>query len=469
MNEEKFDAIIIGAGQSGPSLAAALAQAGRKVAIVERKYFGGTCINNGCIPSKTYVAHAKVAHSIRQAKKYGMQVTGFSIELKKIKEKKDAIILEMRAHLKQWLQSLKNCTVIEGHASFESPYVVKVGTRSLRGDQIFIDVGGRAVIPEIPGLNQIPYLTNSTILDLESLPKHLIVMGGGYVGVEFAQIFSRFGCQVTILQHADLLMNKEDPETSQTVQAILEKEGIDIYTDVEDFEIIPGSGPNNIRARFSQGVDKKEIHGSHLLLATGRRANTDQLGLDKANIKVNKRGFIEVNDQLQTSQKHIWAMGECNGRGAFTHTSYNDFQIVSENLLEKKNRSVKDRIPIFALFVDPPLARVGMTEKEALAQNLPLLKAIMPMTDIPRARAKGETEGFLKILVHEETKEILGACFFGTGCDETIHMIAEVMYAKKPYTLINQSVLIHPTVGEMVPTLLKKLEAAKETVKISLP
>lgn len=458
MNEEKFNAIVIGAGQSGPSLTAAFADAGKKVAIIERKYFGGTCINNGCIPSKTYVAHAKIVHSIRTAAQFGVHVSDFSVDLKKIREKKDSIVTGMRSHLKGWLQSLSNCTVIEGHASFDSPHVVKVGDRFLQADQIFIDVGGRAVIPDIKGLNRIPYLTNSTVLDLETLPQHLLIMGGGYVGVEFAQIFSRFGSRVTILQHAAHLMNKEDIETSQTLEELLAKEGIEIRTGVEDFEIEEDSGPEMIRARFRQGQERQDIQGTHLLLATGRRANTDSLGLEKAGVKIDGRGFIQVNDQLQTSQPHIWAMGECNGRGAFTHTSYNDFQIVSENLLENKRRSVKDRIPIFALFVDPPIARIGMTEKEALTLNLPLLKAIMPMSDIPRARAKGETEGFLKILVHADTQEILGACFFGTGCDEMIHMIAEVMYAKKPYTLINQSVLIHPTVGEMIPSLLKKLE-----------
>lgn len=456
--EESFDAIIIGAGQSGPSLAAFMAGKGKKVALIERKYFGGTCINNGCIPSKTYVAHAKVIHSIRTAEKYGVHVSHFSVDLKKIKARKDSILLGMRSHLKEWLTHLKNCTVIEGHATFETPHTVKVGTRLLRGDQIFLDVGARAILPDIKGLTQVPYLTNATVLDLEVLPKHLLIVGGGYVAVEFAQIFVRFGSKVTILQHSSQLMKKEDPEVSKALQEILEKEGIEVCLQVEELEVLKGSQTSEIKVRFRQGNEKKEKEGTHLLLATGRRPNTDSLGVEKAQIKVNPQGFIEVNDQLQTSQPHIWAMGECNGHGAFTHTSYNDFQIVSENLFENKHKSLKDRIPIFALFVDPPLARIGMTEKEALSHNLPLLKATLPMSDIPRAKAKGETEGFLKILVHAETKEILGACFFGTGCDEMIHMVAEVMYAKKPYTLINETVLIHPTVGEMVPTLLGKLE-----------
>lgn len=461
MSEEKFDAIVIGAGQSGPSLTAALASKGKKVAIIERKYFGGTCINNGCIPSKTYVAHAKVVHSIRNAEKYGVNVPNFSIDLKKIKQKKDSILTEMRSHLKGWLTSLENCTVIQGHASFESPHVVKVGERLLRADRFFIDVGGRAIIPKIEGLEQVPYLTNATILDLEEIPQHLLIIGGGYVGAEFAQIFARFGSKVTILQHGPQLMGKEDPEVSQTLQTILEKEGIEIHLNVEDFKILPGSLAGDVRVTYHAGHKKHGVIGTHLLLATGRMPNTDSLGVEKARIQVDKRGFIQVNDQLQTSQPHIWAMGECNGKGAFTHTSYNDFQIVAGNLLENQSKSVKDRIPIFALFVDPPLARVGMTEEEALHLNLPILKATLPMTDIPRARAKGETEGFLKILVHADSKEILGACFFGTGCDEVIHMVAEVMYAKKPYTLITQSVLIHPTVGEMLPTLLGKLHPLK--------
>ena len=458
MSEEKFDDIVIGAGQSGPSLTAALSKKGRKVAIIERKYFGGTCINNGCIPSKTYVAHAKVVHSIRIAEKYGVHVSNFSVDLRKIKERKDSILMEMRSHLKQWMSSLENCTVVEGHASFESPYVVRVGQRLLRADRFFIDVGGRAIVPEIKGLEQVPYLTNSTVLDLEQIPKHLLIVGGGYVGAEFAQIYARFGSQVTICQHGSELMKREDKEASATLQTIFEKEGIKVYLNAENFEIFPGSGPENIKVRYQQGREKKEIQCTHILLATGRKPNTDSLGVEKAQIKLDKRGFIQVNDQLQTSQPHIWAMGECNGRGAFTHTSYNDFQIVAGNLLENETKSVKDRIPIFALFVDPPLARVGMTEKEARALKLPILKATMPMSDIARARAKGETDGYLQILVHADSKEILGACFFGTECDETIHVVAEVMYAKKPYTLINHSVLLHPTVSEMLPTLLGKLQ-----------
>jgi pyruvate/2-oxoglutarate dehydrogenase complex dihydrolipoamide dehydrogenase (E3) component len=461
MSEEKFDAIVIGAGQSGPSLTVALAKKGKKVAIIERKHFGGTCINNGCIPSKTYVAHAKVAHTIACAEKYGMRVEKFSLDIQKIKANKDRVLLGLRSHLKEWIASTPNCTIVEGHATFASPHVVKVGDRVLRAPQIFIDVGARAIIPDIKGLSQVPYLTNSTVLDLEQLPKHLLIMGGGYVGVEFAQIFARFGCKVTILQHGSQLMGKEDPETAKTLQTILEKEGIEILLNVEGFEILEGSGPGNIQARFSAAGEKKERACSHLLLATGRRPNTDTLGVEKAGINVDKRGFIQVNDQLQTSQEHIWAMGECNGKGAFTHTSYNDFQIVESNLLENKYKSVKERIPIFALFVDPPLARIGMTEKEVVSQDIPFLKATLPMSAIPRAQARGETDGFLKILVHAETKEILGACFFGTGCDEMIHTVAEVMYAKKPYTLINKSVLIHPTVGEMLPTLLGKLEPGR--------
>lgn len=462
---ETYDAIVIGAGQSGPSMAVALAKKGRKVAIIERKYFGGTCINNGCIPSKTYVADAKVAHSIRRAKDYGMEIDlrSFSVDLKKIKGRKDAIIGEMRGNLKKWLQ--EQCTVIEGHATFVSPHEVKVGDRLLKASQFFIDVGGRAVIPSIKGLGEVPYYTNSTILDLEELPEHLIILGGGYVGAEFAQIFARFGSKVTILQRSSQLMTQEDRDTSQTLQAILEKEKITIHLNVGTVEILPPSRGHAIRVRYIKSNQEQHIEGSHLLLASGRRPNTDSLGLEKAQVRIDNRGFVVVNDELQTTQPHIWAMGECNGKGAFTHTSYNDYQIVESNLLEQKKKSVKDRIPIFALFVDPPLARLGLTEKAALEQNIPFLKALMPMKDIPRARAKGETEGFLKILVHAETREIVGACFLGTGCDETIHMIAEVMYAKKPYTLITQSVLIHPTVAEMIPVLLGKLAPVGQLVQ----
>ncbi len=464
MGTEKFDAVVIGAGQSGPGLAASLAEAGKRVAIIERKYFGGTCINNGCIPSKTYVAHAKVIKTIRRAEEYGVSVSSFTVDLKKIKARKDSLILGMREGQKKWLESL--CTVIEGAAVFESPRTVKVNGRLLEADQFFIDVGGRAVIPPIKGLDQVPYCTNSTIFDLEKLPSHLLIIGGGYVGVEFAQIFARFGSRVTILHNHSHLMPNEDEQTSKTLEEIFKKEGIEVVTHAKELEI-QSNGPENIKISITCPQGNKEIVGSHLLIAAGRRANTDDLGLDKAQVKVNQRGFIEVNDQLQTSQPHIWAMGECNGKGAFTHTSYNDFQIVSDNLLKNDRRSLKDRIPIYAVFCDPPIGRVGLTQKEALAQNLPILTASLPMSAINRARIKGETDGFLSLIAHAETKQILGACFFGTECDETIQLIAEVMYAKQPYTLIERSVLIHPTVSELIPTLLSKLQPVKIPAAVS--
>lgn len=452
---QKFDAIVIGTGQSGPYLAKSLCENGSKVAIIEQARFGGSCINYGCTPTKALVANAKIAHSVRQAKRFGINIDQFRIDYKVIKERKDALVKDGTEWVKNSLQSTKGCTVLEGHASFEGPHRIKVGQQLLEGNQIFINVGARANIPQIPGLQKIPYLTNVSLLDLDDIPEHLLIMGGGYIGLEFAQIFRRFGSKVTIIQRNPYVMPKEDQNVSNAIKEILEKEGIEFYTNATQLAILPESREGNI---FIQLGKDQTVSGTHLLVATGRIPNTDTLDLNKAGIEVDERGYIKVDDQLRTSQSHIWALGDCNGKGAFTHTSYNDFEIVKANLLENGSRKISDRIPIYALFTDPPLGRVGLTEKDARLLYKDVLVANLPMTSVARAREKGETEGFLKIVVDGKTKQILGAAFLGTTCDEVVQLIAVIMAAKVPYTVIEQTVLIHPTVSEMLPTLLTKLE-----------
>ncbi len=450
-----YDAIIIGTGQSGPSLASRLTQAGRQVAIVERGRFGGTCVNNGCTPTKTFVANAKVAHMVQNAGTYGIHIEDFQIDMKKVKARKDAIVKKSSDGLREWLQNMDGCTVIEGHASFEGPNQVRVNNQTLEGKTIFLDVGGRASIPKIPGLDKIPYLTNTSVMELEEVPLHLLIIGGGYIALEFAQIYRRFGSKVTVFQRRPYLMPKEDVDVSEAIREILEKEGIEIITEAKSLEILPDSSEKNIHLQVN---GTQTFSGSHVLLATGRIPNTDQLGLEKAGVEVDERKFIKVNDQLQTTQPHIFAMGDCNGRGAFTHTSYNDYEIVAANLLDGASRRVTDRIPIYALFIDPPLGRVGMTERQAIESGKSILKATMPMTRVARAREKGETDGFMKILVDGESEQILGGSFLGTGCDEVIQLIADVMTAGAPYTSIQRCVHIHPTVSELVPTLLEGLK-----------
>lgn len=459
---KKFDAIVIGTGQAGPSLANSLCQKGYQVAIIEQAKFGGSCVNTGCTPTKALVANAKIAHSVRNAKAFGIKIDNFQIDYKAIKARKDALVNAGTNGVKNGLLSTEGCTVFEGHASFERPNQVKVGDHLLEGKKIFINVGARPNIPKIPELQKIPYLTNVSLLDMDTIPEHLLILGGGYIGLEFAQIFRRFGSRITVMQKKPFVMPKEDPDVSKAVQEILEKEGIEFYTNALNFEILPDSREGNIQAQLEQNGKKQKISGSHLLIATGRIPNTDTLKLDKAGIKVDKHGFIEVDDKLLTSQPNIWALGDCNGKGAFTHTSYNDFEIVADNLLENGSRKVSERIPIYALFTDPPLGRVGLTEQEAKNLYEDILVAKLPMTAVARAREKGETEGFLKIVVNGKTKEILGASFLGTTCDEVIQLIAITMAAKAPYTLVERTVLIHPTVSELIPTLLSKLK--KETI-----
>jgi pyruvate/2-oxoglutarate dehydrogenase complex dihydrolipoamide dehydrogenase (E3) component len=452
-----FDAIIIGTGQAGPFLAQRLAGQGMKVAIIERKLFGGTCVNTGCTPTKTMVASAYAAHMVRRAAEFGVVRHGpVSIDMKLVKSRKDAISGQSRSGVESWLRGMTNCTVYQGHARFESAKEVSVGAERLTADRIFINVGGRAVVPQMPGIEEIPYLTNSSIMDVDFLPRHLVIIGGGYVGLEFAQMYRRFGSEVTIIGRAPRLAREEDEDVSTAIREILEREGVNVRVNATCIGF--SRRGDDIRAHVDCATGDREVSGSHVLLAVGRRPNTDDLGLLNAGVAVDKRGYIVVDDQLRSSVPGIWALGDCNGKGAFTHTAFNDAEIVGANLLDHDSRKVSDRIIAYAMYIDPPLGRVGLTEAEVRKSGRRALIGRRPMTKVGRAVEKGETQGFMKIMVDAETHEILGAAILGTGGDEAIHSILDVMYAKAPYTVIQRAMHIHPTVSELIPTMLGELE-----------
>jgi pyruvate/2-oxoglutarate dehydrogenase complex dihydrolipoamide dehydrogenase (E3) component len=456
-----FDALIIGSGQAGPFLAVRLAAAGRKVALIERKFLGGTCVNTGCTPTKAMVACAKVAHMARQASKFGIHIQGdVSVSLAEVKSRSDQIVQNSRDSLRKMLDKANGCTVIHGQAKFISPHEVQVAQETIQADRIFINVGGRAAEPNLPGLKDVKYLTNSTLLQLTELPRHLVVVGGGAVGVEFAQIFRRLGSEVTLVEMKSALLHREDAAASKSMSELLLQEGTRLRLNSECISFSPL--PDGVCVHVSCKSDSPEVHGSHVLLAMGRTPNTTDLGLEAAGVHTDSQGFIPVDDQLRTNVPHIWALGDCNRRGAFTHTSYNDFEIVAANLLDSATRRVTDRIPVRATYSDPPLAQVGMTEEEARASGRELLIATRPMRSVARAIEKGETFGFMKAIVDAKTKRILGATIFGVGGDEAIHCILSTMYADQPYTTLQNAVHIHPTVAELIPTLLGSLKPAKD-------
>jgi len=452
----QFDAIVIGTGQAGPFLTRRMAASGMKVAIVERKLFGGTCVNTGCIPTKTMIASAYAAHMARRAD-FGVKIDGaVSVDMQKVKARKDEISGQSRSGLESSLKKLENCTVYQGHCRFESPREVSVGVERLTADRIFVNVGARAIVPEMPGVEQIDYLTNSSMMGVDFLPKHLMIVGGSYIGLEFGQMFRRFGSEVTIIEMGPRLMQREDEDVSAAVQEIVEREGVRVRLNAKCIGF--SKRAEEIVARVDCTDPPEEVSGTHVLLAVGRRPNTDDLGLEKAGVIVDDHGYIGVDDQLRTNVPGIWAVGDCNGKGGFTHTSWNDAEIVGANLLDNDPRRVSDRITAYALYIDPPLGRAGMTEAQVRKTGRKALIGKRLMTKVGRAVEKGETQGFMKILVDADTREILGAAILGTGGDEAIHSILDVMYAKKPYTLIQRAMHIHPTVSELVPTMLGELQ-----------
>jgi pyruvate/2-oxoglutarate dehydrogenase complex dihydrolipoamide dehydrogenase (E3) component len=452
-----YDAIVIGTGQSGPALTRRLVAAGQKVAVIERKFFGGTCVNAGCTPTKTLVASAYAAFLARRAADFGVTIGGaVGVDMKAVKARKDAVVAPSRQGVERSLKTLEGCTVYESHARFVGEKKVAVNGIVLEADRIFINVGARASIPPIAGLDHVPYLTNSSMMDIDFLPPHLIILGGSYIGLEFGQVYRRFGSEVTVIELGPRLISREDEDVSRAVAEFLGEEGIDVRVDSKVVGVEKQG--NSIAVKVESGGRISQIVGSHLLVAIGRRPNTDDLGLDKAGIATDARGYIQVDDQLRTSVPGIWAMGDCNGRGAFTHTSWNDFEIVAANLLDNDPRRVSDRITAYALYTDPPLGRAGMTEAEVRKTGKPALIATMAMEDVSRAYEKGETKGFMKILVDRDSKQILGASLLGLAGDEVIHCILDVMYAKAPYTVMQRAMHIHPTVSEFIPTMLGDLK-----------
>ncbi|MCE9658121.1 MAG: FAD-containing oxidoreductase [Burkholderiales bacterium] len=453
-----YDAIVIGSGQSGPFLAIRLAEAGMKTVLVEREHLGGTCVNDGCIPTKALVASARTAWLARRAADYGVVVGGpVSVDMKAVKARKDAIVAQSIEGLGKWIARTKNLELVWGHARFTAPQAIEVNGRMLHAPKIFINVGGRAVLPGWKGIGDVPVLTNTSMMAVDTLPEHLLVVGGSYIGLEFAQMYRRFGSQVTVLEYGDRLIGREDPEVSAEVQQILEREGVRFRFSVKDAEVAPGPGGRGVRVVIDPHAAAEAIEGRDLLAAVGRRPNTDDLGLDKAGIATDARGYITVDDSLQTSVAGVWALGDVNGRGAFTHTSYNDFQIVAGNLLDGERRRVSERLSAYALFIDPPLGRVGMSEAEVRARGKPALVGVMPMTRVGRARERGETQGFMKVLVDAGTERILGASLLGIEGDEVVHLLLDAMAGDLSYRVIRRAMHIHPTVSELIPTLLENL------------
>jgi pyruvate/2-oxoglutarate dehydrogenase complex dihydrolipoamide dehydrogenase (E3) component len=453
----QFDAIIIGTGQAGPSLAARFAAAGMDVAIIERHKFGGTCVNTGCIPTKTLVASAYAAHVARRGAEYGFVVNGdVHVDMKRVKARKDEVSARSNRGVEEWLRGLKNCTVIHGHARFQSPRTVVVNDAVLQADKIFVNVGGRASVPAIPGIHDVSILTNSSMMDVDFVPEHLIIIGGGYIGLEFGQMYRRFGSEVTIVEMGPRLIGREDEDVSEAVRGILAAEGIRIRPNAKCISVTTRDSRIGVGIKCDESPP--EVVGTHVLLAVGRTPNTNDLGLERAGVATDQRGYILVDDQLQTNVPGIWALGDCNGRGAFTHTSYNDYEIVADNLLNGDHRRVSDRIQTYALFIDPPLGRCGMTDADIRKSGHHALVAKYPMQRVSRAVEKGETQGFIKVAVDADTKQILGAAILGIGGDEIIHILLDLMYAKAPYTVVQRAMHIHPTVAEFLPTVLSKLE-----------
>lgn len=450
---DRFDAIIIGTGQAGPSLAARFDQAGQKVAIIERDRVGGTCVNTGCIPTKTLVASARAAYVARRAGDYGVAVEGpVRVDMKRVKARMDAVSGTANRGVTARMEGLKHGAFLRGQARLEGPRAVRVNGQVLESERIFLNVGARAAVPKLPGLEQVPFLTNTTMLQVDFLPPHLIILGGGYIALEFAQMYRRFGSEVTVIERGPRVMSREDEDVSQAVREILENEGVRFRLSApververrgEQMAVVLGSG---------------EVVGSHLLVAAGRRPNTDDLGLEAAGVEQDVRGFVKVDDQLRTNVPGIWALGDCNGRGAFTHTSYNDHEIVAANLFDNDPRKVSERHLCYALFIDPPLGRVGMTEAQARASGRRVLGAKMPMSRVSRAWERDEMQGFMKVLVDAGTQEFLGAALLGIEGDELVHLFVDLMYARAPYTVVQRAMHIHPTVAEFLPTLMAELK-----------
>ncbi|AYM65980.1 FAD-containing oxidoreductase [Agrobacterium fabrum] len=450
---KEYDAIFIGAGQAGPFLAARMAAMGRKVVLIERKFLGGTCVNAGCMPTKTLVASAKTAQVARRASEFGVRIDGEPVvDMKAVAARARKVTLDARSGLASWFDSLETMDVVYGHARFVGAKVVSVGGSLYTAPQIFINVGARPHIPDVPGLANVPYLTSTSVIALEELPKHLVVLGGSYIGLEFAQMYRRFDAQVTVIERGQYLASREDEDISQAIADILTRDGIKVLLSHKIVSVTTDSAEITVR------TDQGDVRGSHVLVAVGRQPNTDDLGLDQAGVETDRRGYITVDERLQTNVEGIWALGDCNGRGAFTHTSYNDFEIAAANLLDGGDRKVSDRILGYGLYIDPPLGRVGMTERQAKEAGHQIKVATRPMNRVGRAVEKGETLGLMKLVTEADTDRVLGAAFLGVGGDEAVYGVLDAMNLGATTEKLRWAVPIHPTVGELVPTLISDLK-----------
>jgi pyruvate/2-oxoglutarate dehydrogenase complex dihydrolipoamide dehydrogenase (E3) component len=455
MVQESFDALVIGAGQAGPSLAARCAKAGLRVGLIERHLLGGTCVNTGCYPTKTLVASARAMHLARRGEEFGFETGPLRVDMKRVKARMDGIVGAARAGLEEWVRGMKGVEWITGDARFTGPRTVRVGDRELVADKVFLNVGGRAARPSMEGLATVKALDNASVLQLEEVPRHLLVVGGSYIGLEFAQLMRRFGAQVSVVERSPRLLPREDADVAAEVQAILEREGVRFHLGSECMGFAPAA--SGVRMRAQCAPAEEWLEGSHVLLAVGRTPNTDDLGLDAAGVRTDARGFIEVDDACRTSADCVWAVGECNGRGAFTHTAFNEYEIVAANVLEGQKRTLRDRIPCYALFIDPPLGRAGLNEQEVLARGRPALVGKRSMQRVGRAKEAGETQGFMKVLVDAETRAILGASILGLAGDEVVHVLLDAMATGTTATTLARTMHIHPTVAELIPTLLQEL------------
>jgi pyruvate/2-oxoglutarate dehydrogenase complex dihydrolipoamide dehydrogenase (E3) component len=456
--------LVIGTGQAGPALAARLSRAGMSVAVVERAKFGGTCVNDGCTPTKAMVASAYAAHLARRAGEYGVRISGEPrVDFGAVMARKDAIVARSSGGVEKWMLGLKTGKVYRGHARFSGPDRVRVNGEEIAAGKIFVNVGGRPLVPDMPGLSEVPFLTNQSMMTLKDLPAHLLVIGGSYVGLEFGQMMRRFGSKVTVIEKGPRLVAREDEDVSAALKEFLEAEGIEVRLDAKCLSVKKEAHGVSVGLDCTEGAPRAS--GSHVLLAVGRVPNTQDLGLEAAGVETDARGTIEVNEELQTSNPRVWALGDCNGKGAFTHTAYNDYEIVADNLLSGAGRKWTDRVPVYALYTDPPLGRVGMNEGEIRDAGIEALAGKRPMTRVSRAVEKGETLGFLKIYVEDSSKRILGASLLGTSADEVVHSLIDAVYAKTPVTEFQRHVRIHPNVSELLPTVLEDLKPLGRAAK----
>ena len=455
MPTESFDAIVVGAGQAGPAIAARCSKQGLRTALIERGHFGGTCVNVGCVPTKTLVASARAIHLARRGDEFGFSAGEIRVEMARVMARKDGIVRHSREGLETWIRGLKHTETLVGEARFVAPATLEVAGRRLSAARIFLNLGGRSVRPDLPGIDGVPTLDNVSIMELRKVPEHLVIVGGSYIGLEFAQMMRRFGAAVTVVERSARLLPREDEDVSDGIRSILENEGVRFALASECISLARDGERITVGALCAG--NPPPITGSHVLLAVGRRPNTDGIGLEAAGVRTDERGYIVVDDQCRTSAQGVWAVGDCNGRGAFTHTSWNDHEIVVANLFDNDPRRIADRIPCYALFIDPALGRVGMTETEARASGRKLLCAKMPMARVGRAREAGEMQGFMKVVVDADSRHILGAAILGLNGDEVVHSLLDVMAAGQPYSVVSRAVHIHPTVSELVPTLLQQL------------